>query len=96
MGDKDTSPGDPVFFLHHNYIDRLWWQWQAANPDSRLNDISGTTFNKTFLIQQGTTAPAAAEATLDYVINISDIMQDVTIGDVMNVQNGLLCYDYDY
>jgi hypothetical protein len=27
-----TSPNDPVFFLHHCNVDRLWAQWQAANP----------------------------------------------------------------
>src|SRR5262249_48570557 len=24
-----TSPNDPVFFLHHCNIDRLWWMWQT-------------------------------------------------------------------
>lgn len=27
-----TSPNDPVFFLHHCNVDRLWAQWQAAKP----------------------------------------------------------------
>jgi tyrosinase len=26
-----TSPNDPVFFLHHSNIDRIWAQWQAAS-----------------------------------------------------------------
>lgn len=25
-----TSPNDPVFFLHHCNVDRLWWNWQRA------------------------------------------------------------------
>jgi hypothetical protein len=25
-----TSPNDPVFFLHHANVDRLWAQWQAS------------------------------------------------------------------
>jgi tyrosinase len=32
-----TSPDDPVFFLHHCFIDKVWAAWQAAmlesNPD---------------------------------------------------------------
>lgn len=24
-----TSPNDPVFWLHHCNIDRIWWSWQA-------------------------------------------------------------------
>lgn len=27
-----TSPNDPIFFLNHCNVDRLWAQWQAASP----------------------------------------------------------------
>ncbi|MDB9527114.1 tyrosinase family protein [Oscillatoria sp. CS-180] len=27
-----TSPNDPVFFLHHCNVDRIWALWQACNP----------------------------------------------------------------
>ena len=26
------SPKDPVFFFHHNMIDKIWQQWEDANP----------------------------------------------------------------
>ncbi|KAF8853630.1 hypothetical protein BDZ45DRAFT_729363 [Acephala macrosclerotiorum] len=26
MTDVDSSPGDSVFYQHHNYLDRLYWQ----------------------------------------------------------------------
>ena len=26
-----TSPNDPVFYLHHANVDRLWWEWQQAH-----------------------------------------------------------------
>lgn len=33
-----TSPNDPVFFLHHAFIDKVWADWQAKqaeeNPDA--------------------------------------------------------------
>jgi Common central domain of tyrosinase. len=29
-----SSPNDPVFFLHHCNIDRLWAYWQLRNPKS--------------------------------------------------------------
>ena len=33
MGDA-TSPNDPVFFLHHCYIDLLWENWRTQHPTS--------------------------------------------------------------
>jgi tyrosinase len=29
---RSDSPGDPVFFLHHAWIDLLWATWQASHP----------------------------------------------------------------
>ena len=31
MADID-SPHDPVFYLHHCWIDKLWAMWQIAHP----------------------------------------------------------------
>ncbi len=25
----DTSPDDPVFFLHHCFVDKIWAEWQS-------------------------------------------------------------------
>ncbi len=27
MSDASVSPADPVFWLHHANLDRLWWTW---------------------------------------------------------------------
>ena len=35
MGDPDTAAEDPIFWLHHANIDRLWWQWQKTGSDPR-------------------------------------------------------------
>ncbi len=32
MGNIMVSPADPVFWLHHAQIDRLWSIWQTLNP----------------------------------------------------------------
>ena len=26
------SPLDPLFWLHHAQVDRLWWEWAGAHP----------------------------------------------------------------
>src|SRR5690606_40862261 len=38
-----TNQPDPLFYLHHAFIDRIWWQWQSANLSTRLTDIAGYT-----------------------------------------------------
>ncbi|KAE9372718.1 Di-copper centre-containing protein [Stipitochalara longipes BDJ] len=43
MTDVDSSPRDPTFYLHHNYLDRLYWQWQQINAMERLYLIEGNT-----------------------------------------------------
>ncbi|KAK3322910.1 hypothetical protein B0H66DRAFT_574901 [Apodospora peruviana] len=40
-GDSITSSGDPLFFMHHGFVDKMWWQWQSKDPETRLKDISG-------------------------------------------------------
>jgi tyrosinase len=31
-----TSPNDPIFFLHHAFIDKIWAQWQAIQGSADL------------------------------------------------------------
>jgi hypothetical protein len=31
MANVTSSPNDPVFFLHHSMIDRIWASWQARH-----------------------------------------------------------------
>merc|ERR1712216_396374 len=50
------SPYDPIFFLHHGFIDFLWSQWQDTHvaaswrdPDTRrLNSMLWDGIQKTF------------------------------------------------
>jgi tyrosinase len=37
-----SSPNDPVFWLHHCNIDRLWAEWQRENPGANYLPPSGT------------------------------------------------------
>jgi tyrosinase len=38
MVDVALSPGDPLFYLHHGWLDSLWWKWQTLDLENRLTD----------------------------------------------------------
>ncbi|MER5886777.1 tyrosinase family protein [Streptomyces sp. NPDC001941] len=37
-----VSPNDPVFWLHHAFVDKLWADWQARHPGSPYLPGGGT------------------------------------------------------
>ncbi|KAJ6004732.1 tyrosinase [Penicillium herquei] len=92
MADIKSSPGDPIFFMHHMYIDRVWWLWQKQDPLNRLYDISGPSVN-----ESANAEPAGGwqNTTLHYELSSYSIMPNTTIGHVMNSQGGYLCYGYE-
>jgi tyrosinase len=42
MQSVPLSPGDPIFWLHHTYLDKLWHDWQQVDPSTRTYAIGGT------------------------------------------------------
>jgi hypothetical protein len=52
-----ASPGDPVFYLHHCWIDMLWAQWQLQNPGAPFVS-SGMGRGLSDPMQPWTTTPA--------------------------------------
>ena len=38
MCTRDSS-NDPIFFLHHGFIDKLWSDWQNKGPEFKYNEI---------------------------------------------------------
>jgi tyrosinase len=41
MTDPIASPGDPLFYLHHTWLDKLWADWQAMDLPHRLTEMGG-------------------------------------------------------
>ncbi|KAK0731025.1 hypothetical protein B0H67DRAFT_639457 [Lasiosphaeris hirsuta] len=92
MGDLYTSPADPLFYLHHANLDRLWWSWQKLSPAARLADVSGPIFLMDYDNAQG------GNVTLDFPLTAGVNAPDVTICNVMNIADCSrtgLCYEYD-
>ncbi|KAK7706673.1 hypothetical protein SLS64_007504 [Diaporthe eres] len=89
IGDIYVSPGDPLFYLHHAFIDRLWWQWQNEDIDTRLYEIGGYT---TYPASDG----GNTTTTLEFGLQLLGVWDDKVVGDVMDLHNSFLCHEYDY
>lgn len=48
----DYSAYDPIFWLHHMMVDRVFALWQTINPDSFVKPTAA--FQDSFTIPQGT------------------------------------------
>ena len=105
-----SSPGDPIFYLHHTWLDKVWWGWQALDLPARLTDISGRNVQDTVPAFPGnsTSSPTAGQpwrisrrdgdpgntTTLNHVLHMYGMTPNVTIADVMDIGGGYLCYEY--
>lgn len=80
MSDVYASPGDPVFFLHHAFIDRNFRIWQNRFGQNVVGgtDVSGNSV--------GTNTN----------INVYGFRPDVRVGAILNTQGPALCYRYNY
>ncbi|KAJ2921759.1 hypothetical protein H1R20_g15340, partial [Candolleomyces eurysporus] len=80
-----TSPNDPIFFLHHAGLDRIWWQWQNADLNNRLYQIGGRVNYQ----------PPFGEVTLDYQLPYPGLATPwVTLRDAMDPRLEPYCYTY--
>ena len=52
-----SSPADPVFYLHHCWIDMIWAQWQLLHPSAAF-ESSGTGLGLNDPLMGWTTTPA--------------------------------------
>ena len=85
-----SSNCEPLFYLHHTFIDALWLAWQLADPTgSRFFDIGGP--QKPF-----TREP---QVTLDFPIDLEVAGPPIPISMVMDPtkgNNGIGCYEYEW
>ncbi|MCY3812055.1 MAG: tyrosinase family protein [Gammaproteobacteria bacterium] len=82
MGDSTISPSDPIFFLHHAQVDRIWALWQRFHPQARW-----TASNAAMWPWDGTELGAAAAASVPNLsprdlVRPTDVWQTEALGYV--------------
>ncbi|KAK0527756.1 hypothetical protein OC835_004875 [Tilletia horrida] len=99
------SPNDPVLFLHHANLDRLWWLWQNGITADR-SGATATSVNKTDLSSQfwaysGNTVEYDVDPTGGPRASLFDIqtleglyVPNVETYKLMDIERPPLCYTY--
>lgn len=89
MMDFHSSPSDPLFYLHHGMVDRIWTVWQNLDIFRRQTIIRGTA---TLGCYDG---PECPEMTLEDKLPFGFVAADIIFGDVMDTFSGPFCYRYE-
>ncbi|KAJ3405359.1 hypothetical protein HDU80_001497 [Chytriomyces hyalinus] len=81
LADASVSPNDPIFWLHHGFVDKYWFRWQSQCPQFKF-DYTGV------LKRQDATGltDSSPYANLD--------SWPFTVQQMMDVQGDTLCYTY--
>ena len=79
---------DPIFFLHHTQIDRLWWIWQNEGTN-RTYEFGGNQ------VETSTASPTSPPAALTDLMSMLGMAEDIPINDVMSTETELFCYGYE-
>ncbi|KAJ3020112.1 hypothetical protein HKX48_001305 [Thoreauomyces humboldtii] len=98
MSDVAASPSDPIFFLHHANVDRIWAEWQKRDPARRYLEVGGTDVPFAYPFTPNRTG---TPVTLRYPLNLAGdapyhaLAKPIVVRDVMRLRTSLLCYDYE-
>ncbi|KAF9647444.1 Di-copper centre-containing protein [Thelephora ganbajun] len=89
------SSNDPMFYLHHTMVDKIWYDWQHRNSSNK-NAFGGGSISAQVDPSQESEYPTGAPPFLNLssVIPGDGLWEGVTIGDVMDTMGGKLCYIY--
>jgi tyrosinase len=68
-----TSPNDPVFYLNHCNVDRVWEGWLANNGRSYVPDMDANNSLKGHRIDDPIESPMGSDMTPRHVLDVSSV-----------------------
>lgn len=96
MADAAQSANDPLFWLHHGQLDRLWWMWQNNHPSNKDafggGTIPGVLTKLTFDLFPAGMPPGAHKWT---PLPNDNFGENKKVRDLMDTEGGFLCYTYE-
>jgi len=83
-----SSPGDPLFYLHHAWLDKVWWEWQSRDLAKRVRDITGRK-------RMGDYEGKGGMVGLGDTLKMLGVVPDAKVGEVMDLKGKRLCVEYE-
>jgi len=89
------APNDPLFFMHHAMLDKIWSDWQSRDPVNAKSFYGGSV-QHIESVDAYNQYPNGGPPYLNLSSSIpaDRMFSEATIGDVMNTTGGYLCYVY--
>ncbi|KAI9352029.1 hypothetical protein BDR26DRAFT_890707 [Obelidium mucronatum] len=84
MANPAVSPNDPIFWLHHGFVDKYYWRWQQQCEAFKF-DYSGTLARADDPVSDGTNIAKS---------NMYVDSWPWTVSQMLNTQGSVLCYTY--
>jgi tyrosinase len=80
-----TSPNDPVFYLHHCNVDRLWEGWLQAHGRAYLPDMTASADLMGHRIDDAIVSPLGGNATPRQVVDVRTVYTYDALPEVLVV-----------
>ncbi|KAF8857631.1 Di-copper centre-containing protein [Acephala macrosclerotiorum] len=89
------SANEPMFWMHHAMVDRIWWLWQNRDASNLYAFEGGSVQNITAYDEYPNGTPPWLS--LESVLPTDGILMpaQTTLNDVWITEGDLLCYTYD-
>ncbi|KAG8768020.1 hypothetical protein FRC12_005875, partial [Ceratobasidium sp. 428] len=103
-GGSTWTPNDPMFYMHHANMDRIWWKWQMTNPPKNaLAFFGGTNMTYSDPAFPNGYAPWAKTSDLLMTDGLHGVIgeaqptvQDMLLTFIKPAGRPGLCYIYDW
>ncbi|KDQ27566.1 hypothetical protein PLEOSDRAFT_1104248 [Pleurotus ostreatus PC15] len=92
-GGPTFSANDPLFWLHHGMIDKVWHDWQHYSK-ANTRAFEGGSVQRLDNITKWPTG-SAPWMNLQSVMPGHGLFQEATVLDVIDTEDGILCYTYE-
>lgn len=98
MGENETASFDPIFYLHHCFVDLVFWRWQQIHDATTKLEIMGQYPGTNSVDEQGATPGVLPNTWLDVNSPLTPFTKPdrtpYTSADVADIT--ALGYDYEY